>query len=319
MSNGAEGGSSADASSQSSSSSSMFSALGGIGGSKAKVWKGARLNFDGPDNVDIENQIQFLPPPPPDSPKHQLSYAQMTRSLDRIKQTETDPFERGLAVDAFKTKWAGFLPKPGHLPVHIPLPKDMTVEEVEEIQARLNLEASTKGRQHGIDPAFNVMERMRRKQAAEAAAAATESSKAGGPHKTVVQLALERLSFSAKDALTVFEEEQKSAASAAGGGGDGGGGGGGHGKPAVADKAMQDKLAAAAAGANPRITLPRKPVFRTASLRQRAEEIASDEDEDDSDAVAEATSKLFYAHGRERKNTAAARGGGGGGGGRAGS
>jgi hypothetical protein len=50
----------------------------------------------------------------------------------------------------------------------------------------------------------------------------------GGPHKSVVQLALERLSFSsngAQEALSAFEEEQELQLT-----------GGGHSKAAVADK-----------------------------------------------------------------------------------
>ena len=37
-----------------------------------------------------------------------------------------------------------------HLPVHIPLPKSMTVEEVEVIQERLNREATAKGLRQGL-------------------------------------------------------------------------------------------------------------------------------------------------------------------------
>lgn len=292
------------------------------GGGTGKVWRGERLNFDGPDNVDSDNQIAFSPPPPPDSPKHQLSYAQMKRVEDRIKLGETDPFERGLAVEAFKTKWAGFLPKPGHLPVHIPLPKDMTVEEVEDIQAKLNAESAAKGRVHGADPAFNVMDRMRRRQAAQAAAS-TETSKAGGPQKSVVQLALERLSFSSKDALSVFEEEQKMAIAELSSAGEG------HGKAAATDKQTRDKPATAAASTtNPRISLPRKPLSRSAALRQHADDIAaeagagagagadagaSDGDGTDGDEEAAGAAKLFHAHGQGRAMPRAGRSGRGGG------
>ena len=63
------------------------------------------------------------------------------------------------AVDAFKNKWAGFLPRAGHLPIHIPLPKDMTIEEVEEIQMRLNAEA---GELASCDPVFSLAGRFGR-------------------------------------------------------------------------------------------------------------------------------------------------------------
>ena len=272
---------------------------GGVGSGEAassmfrgKTWKGERLKFDAPDNVDLDKLIEFAPPPPPGSPKHALSYAQMKRIEDRIKLSETDPFERGLAVDAFKSRYAGFLPKPNHLPVHIPLPKDMSIAEVEEIQARLNAEGLAKGgKLHGADPAPSVIERMKRRQAADAQLEADRASK-GGVHKSVVQLALERLSFSSKDAIALLEGEQEleqqaiaSVASekAAGGGG-------------------QDKAATGSGmtAANPRISLPRKPVFRSASLRSRTEDV---EDWSDPEAMA----KLFHAHGQGRRVDAAGR------------
>lgn len=276
-----------------SSSQSLSNVLFKSGG---KVWRGERLDFDAPDNVDLDNQITFSPPPPPDSPKHMLTYGQMKRVEDRIKLAESDSFERGLAVDAFKTKWAGFLPKLAHMPLHIPLPKDMTVEEVEEIQAKLSAEgnANAKGRgRTAPDPVFgNVVERMRRKQAADEVLAANSRV---GPHKSAVQLALERLSFSSKDALAVFEDEHELQEElhqrmATGGGGSGGG------HPAVADRAMQDKLAAAAAAAknNPRVAPPRRPAFRSAGLRQRAEDGASD----DGEVEEAAAGRLFHAHRR---------------------
>ena len=48
--------------------------------------------------------------------------------------------------------------------MHIPLPKSMTIEEVEVIQERLNREAAAKTlRGHGADPTVGVIERMRKR------------------------------------------------------------------------------------------------------------------------------------------------------------
>jgi hypothetical protein len=64
------------------SSSGVFAAVAATARmGKGRVWKGEKLNFAGPDNVDEENGIDFAPPPPPDSPKHALSYAQMKHAV----------------------------------------------------------------------------------------------------------------------------------------------------------------------------------------------------------------------------------------------
>ena len=105
----------------------------GLGG----TWKGARLRFDQPDNVEQDKEIEFFPPPPPLAPRHEINAKQYKAMEDRIKLSETDPFERGLMLDGLKARWFGFVPKATHLPVRIPLPENLSIEEVEDIQRQL--------------------------------------------------------------------------------------------------------------------------------------------------------------------------------------
>jgi hypothetical protein len=184
---------------------SVFGEVTGRGTAKPNVdlvWKGERLDFDAPDNLDTDKLIEFSPPMPPASPKRFLTVAQTKTALERIRTNEPDSFESSLAVEAFKIKWAAWLPKSQHIPAEVPLPKNMTIGEVEEIQARLNADGSARGGK--LDPALSVVDRMRLREMKDEIAANIAAGIIGVPppallvkrrssHKTAVQLALERI------------------------------------------------------------------------------------------------------------------------------